>query len=297
MDDVKDTSFAAAMKDSSSRQRWIQQNKLNIILYITGIAFVLFVYHVFSDGDFSFLLTLGSMVRMFGIALVLVKFGIQKNCSGISLKTLELYALVFAARLSSILVYEGYLPYDSSGDFIYQLVEVLALLLTLCAIASVLSMGDLYVPSEDGFGNWKHIPNQLGAFVLVVPALVLALLFHPKLNKNFFTDTAWTFAAYLETVAVLPQFYMLQKLNKPVEEWVSHFVFSLGLSRLFLFLFWFSSYNELSERKPTSILGGYEGYLVLFVNLAHILIMAEFCYYYILAAKKKSPLIIPNLQV
>lgn len=90
-----------------SRQRWVQQNKLNIISYITAFAFVLFVYHVFSDGDFSFLLTLGSMVRMFGFVLLLIKFGIQRNCSGISLKTLELYALVFAARLSSILVYEG----------------------------------------------------------------------------------------------------------------------------------------------------------------------------------------------
>ena len=90
-----------------SRQRWIQQNKLNIILYITGLAFVLFVYHVFSDGDFSFLLTLGAMVRMFGFVLLLIKYGIQRNCSGISLKTLELYALVYAARLSSILVYEG----------------------------------------------------------------------------------------------------------------------------------------------------------------------------------------------
>lgn len=133
----------------------------------------------------------------------------------------------------------------------YQAVEVLALLLSLCAIAAVISTGDQYVSSEDGFGNWKHIPNAIGAVVLIVPALILACLFHPKLNKNFFTDTAWTFAAYLETVAVLPQFYMLQKLNKPVEEWVSHFVFSLGLSRMFLFMFWFSSYHELSERKPS----------------------------------------------
>lgn len=250
MEDMKETSFASALKDSGSRQRWIQQNKLNIITYITGVALILFVYHVFSDGDFSFLLTLGAIVRMLGFVLLLIKFAIQKTCSGISLKTLILYSMVYAARLSSILVYEGYLPYDSSGDYVYQLVEVFGLLLTLAAIATVLSMGNLYIPSEDGFGSWKFLPGPTGILVLVLPTLVLALLIHPKLNRNIFTDTAWTFAAYLETVAVLPQFYMLQKLNKPVEEWVSHFVFSIGLSRFFLFMFWFSSYHELSEKKP-----------------------------------------------
>lgn len=219
-------------------------------MYVTSVALVLFVYHMFSDGDFSFLLTLGAIVRLFGFIILMIKFQTQRNCAGISLKTLELYALVFAARLSSILFYEGYLPYDSSGDWLYQLVEILALVCTISAIASVLLMEDSYVPSEDGFGNYKHIPTQLGPILLIVPALILALLFHPSLNKNTITDTAWTFAAYLETVAVLPQFYMLQKLNKPVEEWASHFVFSLGLSRLFLFMFWFSSFHELSDRRP-----------------------------------------------
>lgn len=35
----------------------------------------------------------------------------------------------------------------------------------------------------------------------------------------------------------------------------------------------------------------------MFVQVAHLAIMAEFCFYYLLAAKKQSPLVIPSLDV
>ncbi len=76
--------------------------------------------------------------------------------AGISLKTLQAYALIFAARLSSILVrpavrwatgiimmlcclqiYEGYLPFDRSGDWFYQACEIIALLQVLSLIVLV----------------------------------------------------------------------------------------------------------------------------------------------------------------
>jgi hypothetical protein len=93
--------------------------------------------------------------------------------AGISFKTLQAYALVFTARLASILVrasahspdrdasctpqlyctpllplilycmfpmhqvYEGYLPYDKSGDWFYQATEILALLQVAVLIGAV----------------------------------------------------------------------------------------------------------------------------------------------------------------
>lgn len=47
----------------------------------------------------------------------------------ISLKMIQCYGLVSLLRLCSILFFEGYLPFDSSGDWFYQTVEVLTLLL------------------------------------------------------------------------------------------------------------------------------------------------------------------------
>ena len=40
----------------------------------------------------------------------------SKTASGISVKTLELYAIVFGCRLLSIMRHQGYLPYDKSGN-------------------------------------------------------------------------------------------------------------------------------------------------------------------------------------
>lgn len=239
------------------------------------------------------------MIRMDGFFLLFFKIKTQQNLvnSGVSLKTLELYSMVFAARLCSITVYEGYLPFDKSGDWLYQAVEFVSFSLALATIYLIMSREQQYIFIEDAFGNFKGIPNFLGPIVLVVPCLVLAILFHPTLNRNFFTDTAWTFAAYLETVAILPQFYMLQKQNKPVESWVSHFVFSLGLSRLFLFVFWLSSFQELADKRSKFVLAGYEGYLILLVQIIHLAIMGEFCFYYLLAAKQQTPLVIPSLDV
>ena len=48
--------------------------------------------------------TLGSIFSFFAFTLLIAKVAIAKNVSGISLKTLEAYVIVYIARLSSILV-------------------------------------------------------------------------------------------------------------------------------------------------------------------------------------------------
>ena len=58
--------------------------------------------------------------------------------AGISLKTLEAYALVFALRWTSILMYEGYLPFDKSGDWFYQATEIFSLCEVAVLIVAVL---------------------------------------------------------------------------------------------------------------------------------------------------------------
>ena len=46
---------------------------------------------------------------------------------------------------------------------------------------------------------------------LIVPAAVLALIFHPSLNAFMPSDACWAFALYLESVASLPQIFMFQR--------------------------------------------------------------------------------------
>lgn len=72
-----------------------------------------------------------------------------------------------------------------------------------------------YSERADKFGSFipQIVPAAFGAVWLVVPALVLAVLLHPSLNNNFYTDTAWAFALYLEAVAIFPQIYLMNNIG------------------------------------------------------------------------------------
>jgi hypothetical protein len=205
------------------------------------------------------------MFAMTALALLVAKVIINKNVAGLSLKTLEAYAIVYVARLCSILVYEGYLPFDRSGDWFYQAVEILSLSMVLGLIAAVAVIYKRsYGRGADSFGD-KYLPSEVGVVWLVVPALLLAIIMHPTLNENWFTDTAWTFALYLEAVAIAPQLYMFQKTrDKEVEPFTANFVFFVAVSRVLQFVFWLSSFNELNHKYTTNVTAKYPGHLVLF---------------------------------
>lgn len=108
-----------------------------------------------------------------------------------------------------------------------------------------------YNKGVDSFGAFQ-IPTELGVLYLIVPAAGLALLLHPSLNGNWYTDVAWTIALYIEAVAILPQLLMFQKSHeKEVEPFTANFVFFTAVARLMHFVFWLSSYHELNDKYST----------------------------------------------
>jgi hypothetical protein len=48
----------------------VEANPLTIVSYFLFAVFVLFVYHLASDGDFSFSLSLSGLLRMFAFGLL-----------------------------------------------------------------------------------------------------------------------------------------------------------------------------------------------------------------------------------
>lgn len=235
--------------DKEAARVWFRQRKLQLIFYACAIVFVVFVYHLFSDGNFSFLLTLAAITRMFAFAILTWRIWSLESAAGLSLKTLELYALVFTLRLSSILTYEGYLPFDRSGDWLFQVIECLSFVWTITCIYFVTKrFRSTYDAAADSFGHLGPLPSALGALVVAVPAMIIAAVVHPSLNSFWLTDWTWTAACYAETLAFLPQLLMFQRKGGEIESWSTHFVFLLGVARAFEFWFWISSYHELNHR-------------------------------------------------
>lgn len=263
----------------------------NVLIWAGFFSASLFVYFVLSGGDFSFLMTYGAMARMFGFGILNVKTFTSKRATGVSVKSLQLYSLVFFFRLTSIIRHEGYLPYDKSGDWLYHVIEVLALFFTSSALyGCMVPFKQTYQADADKFGE-INVPAGFGALYLAAPVLVISCVIHPNLNSDFFSDVAWTYAMYLESLALIPQLYMFQKQATGVVELLTaHFVAALGFGRILEFTFWIYSYHELSNSAGSTL----PGYLAIFSQFVQLILMLDFFYYYYVAVKNATPMVLPS---
>lgn len=150
-------------------------------------------------------------MRCFGFGILNYRMWTAKSGKGLSIKSLELYTLTFITRLLSILWLQGCLPFDKSGDWFYHFVEIFSLVLVLLALYGMFGpLLPTYDEKNDKFGNLS-IPSEFGIIYIVAPCVILAVLFHPALNREAFSDTCWTLSMYLEALAMLPQVYMFQR--------------------------------------------------------------------------------------
>ena len=279
----KGKAMASSAKSSAMLAPWLGFFLLSTVVYLA-----------FSDGDFSFLLTYAALTRCFGITLLVYKMQRSKSAAGLSAKTLHCYCVVFASRLLSILRHEGYLPYDRSGDWIYHCIEFASLAATLAAVGLLHGVyGKTYDATLDSFGNLPPLPAAAGALCVIGPTLLFAAVFHPALNKDFLSDTSWTYAMYLESFAILPQLFLFQKQSKGcaiVDYLIGHFVAALGFSRVVEMGFWMNSFHELADRNGNR----HVGVLVLGTQIVHLVIMGDFFYFYVRSIKKGLPIQLPT---
>lgn len=240
------------------------------------------VYFLISDGEFSFALTLSVILQTFAVALLIMKVVSTKDTYGLSSDTLVCLALVLVGRLSSTLFFQGYLPYDASGDWLYQLMEVLCLLLVLYT---------LHLASRSRQPTRTIVPW----WSLAAPCFALALICHSTLNAFFLTDVSWTFAMYLEGVAFWPQIQLVHRTD--VEVFTNHYVAAYGVSRVLSVLFWLFSFKELNNAfKPITVnlLAGYAGYLVILAQVLQLLLVLDFLYYYVKSALTGAAFSLPR---
>lgn len=235
------------------------------------------VFMLFSSGDFSFLLTLSSLVSVFSFLMVALKIEAGRSCKGVSLRMMECYLAIFFFRLCAIVPFEGYLPFDKSGDWFYQTCEALGFCLAGTMVYFCrFRYAATYDPSTD---NFQHHWLALGA-------AGLSLIFHPNLNNFLPSDISWAFALYLESVAVLCQLFMFMKEGQAAPH-TSHFLAAQALAKIMSFIFWASSFNELSN--PNHTIKAFVGNWVVCTQLVQLLVMGDFIYHYIRCIRQGIP--------
>mmetsp|Transcript_22453 Transcript_22453/g.62810 ORF Transcript_22453/g.62810 Transcript_22453/m.62810 type:complete len:292 (-) Transcript_22453:84-959(-) len=271
--------FKEAFHDPEKAKRLLVRcmNHRGVRLWGGFTASAIVIFWVCSSGDFSFMLTLSSLVSMFSFLMVLLAVVSCKSVHGVSLKMMECYILVYFCRCCAIIPFEGYLPYDKSGDWFYQLCEVAC----LCISGAI-----VYFCRVDYASTYGSSTDNLNHLWLIGPAAAVALILHPHLNGNWPTDVAWAFALYLESVTVLPQLFMFMKEGK-AQAHTSHFLAAQALARLLSFVFWASSFSELSN--PNHYIKQFVGNWVVVIQLLQLVIMGDFIYHYVRCLQQGIP--------
>lgn len=207
----------------------------------------------------------GDMSHLVSILLLLLKIHTIRSCAGLSLKTQELYAIVFATRYLDIFT-----------DFIslYNTVMKIFFLWSSFSIVWYMRYHNVVRHSYDkDHDTFRH-------YFLILPSMILALLVHEKFT---FREVLWTFSLYLEAVAILPQLVLLQR-TRNVDNLTGNYVFFLGAYRGFYILNWI--YRYFTEKN-------YHKWITWVSGLVQTVLYADFFYYYVKSWRNRERLQLP----
>lgn len=166
---------------------------------------------------------LADMSHVISTLLLLQKIHTTKSINGISFKTQALYAVVFVTR---------YL------DVVFNYISFYNTSMKLLFLGT--SFYTIYLMS---INKDKGPAASLDIFkteYLLAGSLAMALIF-PSQRYYSIVNVAWTFSLWLESVAILPQLFMLQRTGQS-ESLTVHYIFALGLYRSFYVLNWVYRY-------------------------------------------------------
>ncbi|XP_033108701.1 ER lumen protein-retaining receptor 2 [Anneissia japonica] len=204
----------------------------------------------------------GDLSHLLAIIILLIKIWKTRSCSGISGKSQILFALVFTTRYLD-LVTNFISVYNTSMKVFY----------IVAAYATVYLVYVKFKATYDG----NHDTFRME--FLIVPVGGLAVL----VNHDFTPlEILWTFSIYLESVAILPQLFMISKTGE-AETITSHYLFALGAYRALYIINWVYRYY-------------FEGFFDLIAIVAgcvQTILYCDFFYLYITKVLKGNKLSLP----
>lgn len=203
----------------------------------------------------------GDLSHLLAILILLSKIWRTRSCSGISGRSQILFALVFLTRYLDLFTHFISL-YNTTMKIFY--------------ITS--SLGTIYLMYRKFKATYDRTHDTFRVEFLIIPAVILAVL----VNHDFeVLEILWTFSIYLESVAILPQLFMVSKTGE-AESITSHYLFALGAYRALYILNWI--YRYYTE--------GFYDLIAIFAGIIQTILYCDFFYLYITKVMKGRRLII-----
>jgi len=252
-------------KSSSTRHAGV------VAVYVVFATVGVLVYNLIAEGEFSSVLTLSAIFQCLAFSLLGMQMLLGNSVQGISAKSLQLDAFALACRLSSTTWLEGYLPNDQTGDFLYQVFDVLSLSMVLWLLYRVLNVQRRTYNAEE---------DSLPAAPFALGCLILAALFHGDLDDRPLFDTLWMCGLYVSAIAVLPQLWMMTHSRGGVPALTSHFIAVMAFSRVLSGSYMWHAHTEITC-EPWVGDFQHAGYAILAAHVVHLMLLGDFAYFYL----------------
>lgn len=215
----------------------------------------------------------GDMSHVFSIIVLLLRLRVAKNAQGISVRTHELFLLVFVTRYLDLFT-TYYSLYNSCMKILY--------IFTTGAIIYMIRFQEpirsTYDKAQDTFLHWKFA---------VLPCFIVAVFTQLLGHKHGFSimELLWTFSIYLEAIAILPQLIVLQRYRE-VENLTGNYIFFMGSYRALYIANWiYRAYHEPFYQHH---------FVVYFCGILQTLLYADFFYYYLKSKAKGGKFTLPT---
>jgi len=188
--------------------------------------------------------------HLVAIIILLIKIWKTRSCAGISGRSQGLFLIVFVCRYLDIFT-----------NFVSAYNTLMKVFFIGSAIATIYLMFVKFKATYDRNHDTFRIE------FLLLPCLVFGLL----INHEFsFFEVLWTFSIYLESVAIMPQLFMLSKTGS-AETITSHYLFALGIYRALYIFNWVYRYYAESFLDIIALVAG----------IVQTVLYADFFYLYV----------------
>ncbi|KZV89098.1 ER lumen protein retaining receptor [Exidia glandulosa HHB12029] len=178
----------------------------------------------------------GDLSHLASIFILLHKIQTTRSCRGISFKTQALYVAVFCARYLDLLTF----------NFVSFYNVIMKLFFIGSSVYILYLMRVRFRPTHDPSIDTFRIEYLLG------PSALLALVFNYRFTL---IEVLWAFSIYLESVAILPQLFMLQRTGE-AETITTHYLAALGAYRALYIPNWIYRYYSEGNVDPIAVVSG-----------------------------------------
>jgi hypothetical protein len=223
-------------KDSAKREQYANAAVWGVMLTMTAAGCSVAPEMVAQRHDISILLTVGASLELLGFGLLWLA---PRRCTDLSVpRAPSSFAVLISAALGIRVVvemlYNGYLPVDSTGDGLLQIMNFLALVMTVYRLGAI--------DVVKGESRWVTL--------LAAVSMAFGYVCYGELDDTPSADKAYAISIYLELGAWLMMFSFVYGRGRDA---VNSSTFPLiVVSAMCKSYFWYVAMPETRARHPNS---------------------------------------------